>query len=274
MNTARILIVEDEQLVARHLKLALEDDGYEVAGVADSAAQALAVAETERPDLVLMDIRIRGDMDGIDTASMLRAELGLPIVFLTANADDPTLQRALQVGPGGFLTKPFNSERVHHAIQVALGQRDSERRIKLENSQLRRESTIDALTGLFNRRHLEQLLERELEFAARGKHPLSIIMLDLDHFNPSTISSDTPRATRYWPGWGACSWGDCASTTCPAAMAATSCWSSYRAQTLRKPRSWQKRCGCRLRWRRSMTACATYPASPHPWASQVIRSMV
>lgn len=182
MNTARILIVEDEYLVAKHLQLALEDDGYEVAGVAASSGQALLVAGRERPDLVLMDVHIRGDVDGVATAGLLRAELGVPVVFLTANADDPTLRRALEVGAGGFLTKPFNAQRVHHAIQVALGQRESERQIKIENSQLRRESTVDALTGLFNRRHLEQLLERELEFAGRSLHPLSIVMLDLDHF--------------------------------------------------------------------------------------------
>ena len=118
-NTARILIVEDEYLVAKHLRLALEDDGYEVAGVAASSRQALFVAERERPDLVLMDVHIRGDVDGVATAGILREELGVPVVFLTANADDPTFQRALQVGAGGFLTKPFNAQRVHHAIQVA-----------------------------------------------------------------------------------------------------------------------------------------------------------
>lgn len=182
MNPARILIVEDEHLVAKHLKLTLEDDGYEVAGVADSAARALLVAERERPDLVLMDVRIRGDVDGVEAASQLRTELGVPVVFLTGNTDDPTLQRALKVGACGFLTKPFNSQRVHHAIQVALGQRDSERKIRIENSELRRDNTVDPLTGLFNRRHLEQLLERELEFAARSLLPLSIIMVDLDHF--------------------------------------------------------------------------------------------
>jgi diguanylate cyclase (GGDEF)-like protein len=182
MNSARILIVEDEYLVAKHLRLTLEDDGYEIAGIADSAAQALMVAEREQPDLVLMDVRIRGDVDGVDAASKLRAELGVPVVFLTGNTDDPTFQRALKVGAGGFLTKPFNSQRVHHAIQVALGQRDSERQIRIENSELRRDNTVDPLTGLFNRRQLEQLLERELEFAARSLHPLSIIMVDLDHF--------------------------------------------------------------------------------------------
>lgn len=181
-STARILIVEDEYLIAKHLQLALEDDGYEVAGVAASSGQALFVAERERPDLVLMDVHIHGEVDGVATAGLLRAELGVPIVFLTANADDPTFQRALAVGAGGFLTKPFNAKRVHHAIQVALGQRESERRIKIENSQLRRESTVDALTGLFNRRHLDELLERELQFAKRSQHPLSIVMVDLDHF--------------------------------------------------------------------------------------------
>jgi len=181
MNTARILIVEDEHLVARHLELTLEDGGYEVAGVATTAGQALFVAGRERPDLVLMDIRLPGHVDGVDAAGILRAEFGMPVVFLTANTDETTLERALQVGAGGFLAKPFDSRRLHHAIQVALQQRESERLIQIENSLLRRDTAVDALTGLFNRRYLDLTLDHELEFAQRRQHPVSVIMMDLDH---------------------------------------------------------------------------------------------
>lgn len=182
MNTARILIVEDEQVVARDLELTLEDRGYQVTGVAASAGQALFVAGKERPDVVLMDIQLRGHVDGVDVASMLRAEFGVPVIFLTANTDDATLQRALRVGAGGFLSKPFNSRRIHHAIQVALGQGERERMMQLENALLRRDSAVDPLSGLFNRRYLDQVLDREIEFADRDQHPLSVIMMDLDHF--------------------------------------------------------------------------------------------
>ncbi|HVY25394.1 MAG TPA: diguanylate cyclase [Polyangiaceae bacterium] len=182
MNSARILIVEDEQVVARDLELTLEDRGYQVAGVAATAGQALFVAGKERPDLVLMDIHLHGHVDGVHAAGMIRAEFGVPVVFLTANTDDATLQRALEVGAGGFLAKPFNSRRVHQAIQVALGQGERERMMQIENSLLRRDSAVDALTGLFNRRYLDQVLDREIEFAERDQHPLSVIILDLDHF--------------------------------------------------------------------------------------------
>jgi two-component system cell cycle response regulator len=182
MNTARILIVEDELVVARHLELTLQDGGYQVVGVAASAGQALFVAGRERPDLVLMDIRLRGHVDGVDTAAMLRAEFGVPVVFVTANTDDATLERALEVGAVGFLAKPFDSRRLHHAIQVALSQRESERLMQIENSLLRRDAAVDPLTGLFNRRYLDLRLDHELEFAQRHQHPVSVIMLDLDHF--------------------------------------------------------------------------------------------
>lgn len=182
MTFARVLVVEDEVVVAMDLQATLTELGYDVVGVAESAAEAIFMAGRERPDLVLMDIKLRGVADGIHAASMLKSALPAPIVFLTANADDATFRRALATGAGGFLVKPFDARSLHHAIQVALSQSTHERRLKLENSLLKQDSVIDPLTGLFNRRYLESVLDRELEFAQRDAHRVGVIMLDLDHF--------------------------------------------------------------------------------------------
>ena len=101
MRPKRILIVEDERIVAMDVRGALADLGYEVVGIAASCADALAKAEALRPDLVLMDVRLDGATDGIATAALLRERHAVPIVYLTANADPTTLGRALAGAPGG-----------------------------------------------------------------------------------------------------------------------------------------------------------------------------
>jgi len=179
---ANILIVEDERIVALDLRMTLEQLGYRVSGIAASAAEAYAAAGTERPDLVLMDVRLRGDIDGIQTAAALRAQWQVPVVFLTANANHELLRRALATAPGGFLSKPYDEQVLLNTIEVALAQHGVELTLRDRNSTLQRESNLDALTGLFNRRHLESVLVRELEFAERGQHPVGVILLDLDHF--------------------------------------------------------------------------------------------
>lgn len=116
----RLLIVEDERLIARDLRGSLEELGYEVAGIVDSAADALASAREHRPDLILMDIRLRGDADGIDAAERIRADLALPFVYLTSHTDDVTLERAKVTDPYAYIVKPFTERELHGAVQVAL----------------------------------------------------------------------------------------------------------------------------------------------------------
>jgi diguanylate cyclase (GGDEF)-like protein len=176
------LVVEDERVVALDLCSTLQELGYRVSGVATSAVEAHAAASRERPDLVLMDVRLRGDVDGIQSAAAIRAEWNVPVVFLTANANGETLRRALQTSPGGFLSKPYSEQALLSTIEVALSQHDVELALRDENSALQHESSVDALTGLYNRRHLDGVLARELEFAERDQHPVGLILFDLDHF--------------------------------------------------------------------------------------------
>ena len=126
----RILVVEDEALVAENLRRCLHDLGYSVAGIADTAAEALGLAREHKPDLVLSDIQIKGREDGTSAARTLSRELGLPVVFLTAHADDATIQRARQSGPFGYVVKPYSERDLRIAIEVALERHRLEQRVR------------------------------------------------------------------------------------------------------------------------------------------------
>jgi PAS domain S-box-containing protein len=116
----KLLIVEDEPIVALDLKQEVEQLGCEVIGVAESADEALVAAGVHRPDLALMDVRIVGSVDGIQTAGLLRAAYRVPVVFLTSYSDETTIARAAREMPYGYLTKPFQSGELKATLQVAL----------------------------------------------------------------------------------------------------------------------------------------------------------
>lgn len=118
--SARILIVEDERITAEDLRDILTDLGYTVTGSVSSGADAIARAEEMRPDLALMDIRIKGEMDGTATARILRERFNIPVVYLTAHADRATLERAKAAEPLGYITKPFQEAELHASIEIAL----------------------------------------------------------------------------------------------------------------------------------------------------------
>jgi CheY-like chemotaxis protein len=121
MSRTRILVAEDETIVALDIKSCLEDLGYEVLGVTDRADEALKLAAAARPDLVLMDIRLKGEMDGIAAAEQIRRRWGIPIVFLTAFSEENTLQRAKAAEPLGYIIKPFDDRELQAVIAKALG---------------------------------------------------------------------------------------------------------------------------------------------------------
>jgi signal transduction histidine kinase len=124
---AAILIVEDEAVVALDLKMELEALGYQVAGIADTAGQALELARRHRPALVLMDIMLKGEEDGIAAAEQLRRDVGVPVVFLTSFSDVDTVRRAARTGAYGYLTKPFQPRELRAGIEVALCKAQLER---------------------------------------------------------------------------------------------------------------------------------------------------
>lgn len=120
MTGAKILAVEDEGLVARDIQEMLKSIGYDAPAVAYSGEEAVRKVEELHPDLVLMDIVLNGDMDGIEAAEILRARFNIPVVYLTAYADEETLQRAKISEPFGYILKPFEERILHTTIEMAL----------------------------------------------------------------------------------------------------------------------------------------------------------
>lgn len=129
MNATHILIVEDEAIVAADLAAHLERMGYEVTGIAASASEAMAIVQATHPDLVLMDIRLDGEMDGIEAADQILTTFNIPVVYLTAIADDKTIQRAKASLPFGYLVKPFQGENLRVTIEIALARYQAETQI-------------------------------------------------------------------------------------------------------------------------------------------------
>lgn len=199
-RSRRLLIVEDERIVAMDLRIQLQELGYSISGVATTSDDALRAAREQQPDLILMDIRLAGNADGIDTARAVREHYGIPIIFLTANTDSRTIAQALETGPGGYLSKPYSARTLLATIELVLRRHEEELARQLEYrtdkaklvqefaeleeraERFRQESTTDSLTGLHNRRHLETVMKRELSLAQREARRIGVILLDLDRF--------------------------------------------------------------------------------------------
>lgn len=137
MSKERILVVEDERIVAEDIKLRLNGLAYTVCGIAFSGEEAVKKIGEMRPDLVLMDIILEGSMDGIEAASLVKSRFGIPVIYLTAYADDETLERAKMTEPFGYLLKPFEDRDLKTTIEMALYKfrmermlRESERRYR------------------------------------------------------------------------------------------------------------------------------------------------
>lgn len=120
MEKIRIIIAEDDYVVARHLSLVLEEEGYYVAGICETGEELLEWLKNERPDLLLLDINLAGRLDGIATASLLKERFSIPFLYLTANRDVETLQKAKITRPSAYLIKPFDTDELRSAIELAL----------------------------------------------------------------------------------------------------------------------------------------------------------
>ena len=128
---AAILVVEDERVVASDIAESLAQMGYDVVGTAASSSECIEHAEKRRPDLVLMDIRIEGPLDGIETARLLRSRFDVPVIFLTAFADEATVARAKHTEAHGYILKPFRAGELKSAVEIALHKHAMELELKL-----------------------------------------------------------------------------------------------------------------------------------------------
>jgi signal transduction histidine kinase len=129
MNALRILIVEDELLIARSLARKLQGLGYTVVDIVSSGEAAIQSAEQLKPDIILMDIVIKGEVDGIETAAIIRKQLAIPVVFVTAYADDDTLNRAEKTGSYGYILKPFKEREINATIKIAIAKHQEQLKI-------------------------------------------------------------------------------------------------------------------------------------------------
>lgn len=119
-NSPSILIVEDEPFIAENLQEMLGIFGYENTQIANSANQAIKSIKASRPDLILLDVKIKGDQDGIELGGIIREQYKVPFVYITSYSDKETVNRAKQTQPLGFIVKPFTKDDVYAAIEVAL----------------------------------------------------------------------------------------------------------------------------------------------------------
>jgi PAS domain S-box-containing protein len=164
----KILIVDDEWLTRLEIEEMLTDLGYDVAGQAETGAEAIAMARELNPDLILMDVKMPGEMNGIDAARKIKAELGTPIVFISGYGDPEYIEAAKEIAPFGYVMKPFDEREVHAFVEIALSRRKLE--LKLEESHDELERRVESRTAEL--RKANKQLQEENEARKRSEEAL------------------------------------------------------------------------------------------------------
>jgi response regulator RpfG family c-di-GMP phosphodiesterase len=130
MNSEKIMVVEDEWVVADQLCRNLKELGYTVCPTASTGDEVIRMVEADRPDLILMDIVLKGKMDGIEAAGRINAQFGIPVIYLTAYTNQEYIERAKQTNPFGYLVKPLSQKELHANIEMALHKHRVDKEIK------------------------------------------------------------------------------------------------------------------------------------------------
>jgi len=120
MDDVKILVVEDEGIIAKNIKNKLKSFGYTVPAIATTGEEAIRMAEITFPDLILMDVMLKGEMNGVEAAQHIQKRFSIPIIYLTAYSDDEILEKAKKTQPYGYIVKPFTSNDLHSNIEMAL----------------------------------------------------------------------------------------------------------------------------------------------------------
>lgn len=166
MPNKKILIVEDESIIAEDISDSLISLGYKITDIVYSGEEAIQSATESRPDLVLMDVNLQGEIDGITAAEVIRSRFAIPVVYLTAYADENTLRRVNSTKPFGYIVKPFEEKNLHTTIQIALHRHQH-----------------DCLTNLPNRSLLREQLSEILEKHKEVPAIVPVVTLSIDRIN-------------------------------------------------------------------------------------------
>ncbi len=183
MTSATVMIADDSPVIRAVVRAGLEAEGYEVLETGDGTA-ALEQCQRRPPDAILLDIIMPG-LDGYEVLAQLKAnpELShIPVVFLTGRTSMDDVVAGLRAGAHDYLRKPFEPEELLARVGSAIHVKQLQDQLRERNAALDRVSRTDALTGLFNRRHLDEELAIRCGYARRYQEPLSVLLLDIDHF--------------------------------------------------------------------------------------------
>jgi len=190
MAKAKILLVEDNQTQATLINSFLTGNGYEVV-IADNGMSAIRIAKSEKVDIVLLDL-VLPDIDGNEVCRWLKLNhdtMAIPIIMLTAKGESHDKVAGLEAGADDYLHKPFDESELNARIYARLRSKSLQDELRIKNHQLENMLTrvetlaiMDSLTGLFNRRRFETLLANEFKKSQRYLHPLSCMIIDVDHF--------------------------------------------------------------------------------------------
>ncbi len=126
----QILIVEDEMIIAANISLQLSNLGYQITGIIPRAEEVIPHIDQNLPDIILMDINLKGNLDGIDIVLLIQKKYKIPIIYLTANADDATFKKAKQTNPYAFISKPFKKIDLQHAIELTINRLEEEQELQ------------------------------------------------------------------------------------------------------------------------------------------------
>lgn len=195
MDNCKVLIVEDEALVAHDISATLREFGYSIVDTVDTAEASIDAVRDKKPDIVIMDIMLKGEYDGIDAAEMIKNEHDIPIIFLSTHTEEGIIKRATKQVPYGYLLKPFRGLELGILIEVTRSRHRIERHLQEKNeiltrrliksreiaSRLEEISLIDDLTGIYNRRGFHSLSRHHVEIAKRTGRNMLVCFFDLDH---------------------------------------------------------------------------------------------
>ena len=197
MPKANILIVEDNRIVAEDTRITLEKLQFGVCGIVPSGEESLNRVEAEPPDLVLMDIELKGEMDGIEAADQIRSRFNIPVVYVTSYADEDVLERAKMTEPFGYVIKPFEDRELNSAIEIALYKHKMERKLKESEEKYRLlvKSMKDVIVRLSPTGKLLYISPSIKEFG--GYDPESVIGNDMSKFIER--ETDSNRAVELLP---------------------------------------------------------------------------
>ena len=121
-DKVRVLVVEDDMIIAANISLQLTKLGYEITGIETRGEEAIVHAQENRPDIILMDVNLKGELDGIETASIIHSRLKIPIIYLTANTDEASFKRAKETHPFAFIPKPLNTIQLRRTFELVVQQ--------------------------------------------------------------------------------------------------------------------------------------------------------